>query len=256
MAGQVALPTFLRRLNEQFTVVLWICLGSLLLFGLIILALPFDVDGTDDIVTSVITVLLILIGLTAAICIRYMFDRKAPGAAFGNKPWAVIWLFPLAVTVLFLPWLLSGALADESTSVFMSLVLWLLIAYVALLLGFLFIPFVILPLELIGRGILALISGRHKEAAPMLVIGLYIALVTAFAFVGAFAIENPVPGKLGWGNVIFALIGLPASYTIENQALLWVARAMAVVLIAVPVAYARLHRPQAPTDQRVSRTQA
>lgn len=227
-------------LTNEFTAVLWVCLGGLLFTLLVMSTVPLSMDGTDEWVTSALFTVFIGLGLVSAICVRYLFGMKNPNAAFGPKAWIVIWTYPIATMLVMLPWILAGVLADSETSVLMSVWLLLLFVYIMLLLGFLLVPFAVLPLELIGKGIIQILRGNKEQGSSMLIIGGYIALVTAFAFVGAGALSDMPPANAGWVHIIFALLGLPGVYTVENEGLLWLARLMAVVLIAVPVAASRM----------------
>jgi hypothetical protein len=227
-------------LTNEFTAVLWICLGGLLFTLLIMSTVSLNMDGTDEWVTSALFTVFIGLGLVSAICVRYLFGMKNSNAAFGPKAWTVVWAYPIATMLVMSPWILAGVLADSETSILMSVWLLLLFVYIMLLLGFLLVPFAVLPLELIGKGAIQVIRGNRKQGSSMLIIGGYIALVTAFAFVGAGALSDMPPAQAGWAHIVFALLGLPGVYTIENEGLLWLARLMAVVLIAVPIAASRM----------------
>lgn len=247
--------SLLREITHRYTAVLWVCLIATLLSGLIMLSVPFNMDAYDEWVGSVMTTILIIIGISSAICIRYVFGTKSPDQALSGRAWTVIFVYPLAITALMLPWLLTGVLADDRTSILMSVFLWVLLAYGTLLLGFLLVPFVIVPLELVGRGVIALVQGKREKAGPMLLLGMYIILVTTFCIIGAFSLDDVPPGRAGWGHIIFALLGLPGAYTIESPLLLWIARAIGIILIAVPLTLAarsRSTKELAPTHPRVT----
>lgn len=241
----------LRRITRIYTPVAWLCVAGVLVSVLIMLTFPLGSTLENSEIGLAFASVLAVIGLVAGVGIRYLFTKRAAEVAQKNQPWVVLWIFPFAIMVVLSPWLFTGGLTDQDVTTGMSFLLGFIIAYLALLLGFLSIPFVILPLELIGRGLISLFQGKRKQSGLLLGIGFYIALVTTFCVIGAFAIENPYPGKLGFGNIIFSLLGLPGSYTVENEALLWLIRAMAVVLIAVPIAFSRV-RSQ-PTIEQLRR---
>ena len=96
-------------------------------------------------------------------------------------------------------------------------------------------PFVLAPLELIARGVKGISKGDRKNGLSILGIGLYIAAVTAFSFIGGLAIETERFGPAAWPAIIFSLLGLPGAYEVESEVLLWVARLLAVLLISVPL---------------------
>lgn len=229
--------TLFQRIVRDYTAVIWICLAAVVLSAIVMLSVPFSMDSYDEWVTSAVFTVGIIIAVASATCIRYLFGLKSIDQATGAKPWSVIWLYPLIVSLVMLPWLLGGVMSDDRTSPLMATVLWLLLAYMALLIGFLLVPFVIVPLELIGYGIVALLGGRRKEAGPMLLLGFYIALVTVFSFVGAFALDDMPSARTGYAHIIFALLGLPGLYSVDNELLLWIARLIALLLIAIPLTF-------------------
>lgn len=229
----------IRHLTKHFGNTFWILAAALLLTVLVMMTVPIGADGYDDYTTTVVLMICIILGLAGAAAIRYLFAKPTKESQeTDGRAWGLLWTFPLFITAAMSPWLLSGLLVADDMSVAVSIGLWLLIAYVALLVGFLLVPFVIVPLEMIGVGLLRIMAGRFEEGSRMVAIGLYIALVTAFCVIGGLAISDTPPGQAGWPHVIFALFGLPANYSVESPLLLWIARILGIIIVAIPLAIA------------------
>lgn len=243
---------FMKQLSKKYSRLLWLYVITLAVILLIMASAPLGVDAYDEAGNSAVWAVLMILALFSAIATRYMLERSAKDVT-SRKPWAIILSFPVAATLVMLPWLLGGILVDTETSVVMSILLWVLLAYVALLLGLLLIPFVVLPLELIGVGIISLLQGKYKNAKILLGIGLYIAAVTVFTIIGGLSISNVIVGQLGWIQVLFALFGLPAGYEIESLGLLWTARVIGLLLLAVPIALFLQKGKKRPVDAKKKR---
>ena len=164
-------------------------------------------------------------------------------AVFGRIWWAqdlqtrprLIWFLPAAMALILLP----GALRDSAGEhpPLVELLLLLAATYGSALLGILALMFVLAPLELLGRGILRLLTGR-PDGGWLMFTGTLIGLVTTFAVVGAFAVDDLPPGRAATVPLICALLGIPFGYTVESETLLWIARGLAVLLLAMLLASA------------------
>lgn len=230
----------LKDIGRRFSSGIWIYIITVVMTVIVMLSVPVGADSYDDWTKTVMSTLMFLTALGGAALVRYLFIKPVqepdPRKAKMNRPlWVLMWTLPVAMTIIMLPWLISGILVDRDMTVAGSIFAWLLLSYAALLIGFLLVPFVILPLELIGRSIVAFVRGDKRKGAGMLGIGLYIGAVTMFVICGTLALSDLPPLWLSWGHIIFALLGLSAQYTVDSQLLLWVARILALVLIAVPL---------------------
>ena len=156
-----------------------------------------------------------------------------------------IWFLPAAMALILLP----GALGDSASRnpPLIELLLLLAAAYGSALLGFLALIFVLTPLEMLGRGILRLLTGR-PDGGWLMFTGAVVGLATTFGVVGAFAVDDLPPGRAATVPLICALLGIPFGYTVESETLLWVARGLAVLLLAMMLASAHFgdrHRARA-----------
>ncbi|MDW4573447.1 hypothetical protein R8Z57_11755 [Microbacterium sp. M3] len=145
-----------------------------------------------------------------------------------------IWFLPAAMALILTP----GAVTDSAgRSAAEEVWLLLLAAYGSALLGFLVLVFVFVPLEMLGRGILRLVTGK-PDGGWLIFGGAVIALTTTFAVVGVFAVDDLPPGRAAAIPIICALLGIPFGYTVQSETLLWVARGLALLLIALLLASA------------------
>ena len=160
------------------------------------------------------------------------------------------WFVPVLVVLVLLPWFLSGALATHDVSIPMSIFLYLLLSVAAVLLSFLLVLFALLPAELLGRAALLALRGHWRDALGFAAIALYLGTITAFGFVGAAALDDLPPGSFGWWPILFALFGIPGHYTVESEAMLWLARGMFVLIVAPMLGFWRLRRDAERADAR------
>ena len=171
--------------------------------------------------------------LIVAVYIRIWWSRTRHG---GDDRTRLLWYLPAAMSLVMAPALIAVA-GDASRPWIVDLLLFALLAYAAALLGVLALVLLLLPLELLGRGALRLILGR-PDGGWLLFLGALLALITTFVLVGAFALDDLPVGRPGHWSIVFALLGIPGSYTVASDALLWVARGLAVILTAMLLASA------------------
>ncbi|MGU3644227.1 hypothetical protein ACLBXX_04615 [Microbacterium sp. C23T] len=209
----------------------------------VVVSIGFGTMPWDDSLGEIVGTFGILMVLVA-VYIRIWWARTGDGRDSRTR---LMWYLPAAMTAIITPRLLSaGTGADWPPFVD---VIWILVfAYLAALLGFLALFLFLLPLEALGRGILRLLTGK-SGGGWLLFWGTAGALLTTFVFVGAFALDDLPPGRAGALPVLFALLGIPFGYTVESEALLWVARALALVLIAMLLASAHFGGKQREREQ-------
>ncbi|MFE5409190.1 hypothetical protein [Microbacterium sp. NPDC056569] len=202
-------------------------------------SLPWD-DSLGEIVGA-FGVLMVLV----AVYIRIWWARTGDGRDSRTR---LMWYLPAAMTAVITPGLLSeGTGADWPP--FVDVLWFLVFAYLAALLGFLALFLFLLPLEALGRGILHLVTGK-PGGGWLLFWGTAGALLTTFVFVGAFALDDLPPGRAGALPVLFALLGIPFGYTVESETLLWIARALALVLTAMLLASAHFGGRQREREEK------
>lgn len=146
----------------------------------------------------------------------------------------LMWFLPAVVAAILAPSVLAADGSGGNPPV-VDVLLLVLAAYGAALLGFLALIFVLAPLEMLGRGILRLVTGR-PDGGWLLFGGALVGLVTIFGVVGAFALDDIPSGRAAMIPVLCALLGIPYGYTVESEVLLWVARGLALLLIAMLLA--------------------
>lgn len=190
-----------------------------------------------------------LLMLLVAVYLRIWYARTQHG---GDDRTRLIWYLPAAMALIIAPALVTVA-GDASRPWIVDVLLFVLLAYAAALLGVLALLMFLLPLELLGRGALRLITGR-PDGGWLLFWGAFGALLTTLILVGAFALDDLPPGRAAMVPVICALLGLPAGYTVESEQLLWLARALVVLLTAMLLASA--HFDGVRRDAAVRRTAA
>jgi len=167
--------------------------------------------------------------LLVAVYIRIWWARSGGGRDSRTR---LMWYLPAAMTAIIAPGLLAADTGAQWPP-FVDLLWFLAIAYTAALLGLIALFLLLLPLEALGRGIMRLVTGR-PGGGWLLFWGTVGALLTTFVFVGAFALDDLPPGRAGALPVLFALFG----YTVESELLLWIFRALALVLTAMLLASA------------------
>ncbi len=172
-----------------------------------------------------------LLAILVAVCLRIWWAQDRLEGRI-----RLMWFLPAVVALVLAP---AALAADRSgrDSPLVDVLLLVAAAYGAAILGLLVLVLVLVPLELLGRGILRLLTGR-PDGGWLIFGGTAIALVTTLGVVGAFALDDLPAGRRGTIPVLFALLGIPSAYTVESEGLLWVARAIALVLVALLLASA------------------
>ncbi len=151
-----------------------------------------------------------------------------------------IWFLPAAVTLTMLPVIVAGGL-DPEMNTFLSLFLFLLLAYTCLLVALLVALLVVWPLELLGRGLVRVATGK-PDGGPLLLWGSAGVLFTLFCVLPVVALDDLPSGRGAAGAIFKAVFGIEGGYTVTSPTTLWVVRAAAVALAAVILAAARQGR--------------
>ena len=204
--------------------------------------LPWGSDGDSERISGLMLGIGAAIALQAALMIRYGFKRIRKDQKVSNdlddgpfSGWRFTFWSPIAAILVLTPWIVSGTFNADDVNTIGALFFMLLIFYAAVLIGFLLVPFIFLPLELIATALYSLVVKRDTSKIGYLYVGGFIALITTFIFVMASATDLYYPGVAGGAAGIPALFGIPGAYDVKNEFLLWVGRAIAAVLITIGI---------------------
>ncbi|MFZ1301544.1 MAG: hypothetical protein WAQ27_03135 [Candidatus Microsaccharimonas sp.] len=147
------------------------------------------------------------------------------------RGWRFTPFTPLLGAIILLPLIISGVYNTDDVNAVGAFFLMLVLGLIAFLIGFLVAAFIIAPIEALTRGIIALAKG-DKTKIGYIYFGLFVAALTSFIIVGTLAVDPHSPYPAGSFQVALALLGIPGNYSIESEALLWVARLLIVGIIA------------------------
>lgn len=250
MAKQAAksekLPFLKGRLFE-----LVLCIVSLTVILIAALQVPLTANGYDDRVTPMMFTIFITIGVASAVMIRhgflasYKLPEKDPERGNMFYRWFFFWLFPVAVFVILLPWVIAGVFNSDDINTFGALAMFLFIPWFMVGLGFIAAAIVWFPIELTIRSIAKFIGTRGKQGMGGMIVGCYLLLVAAFIAVGALAASPDLPGKAGFPALIAALFGLPGAYEVTSEFFLWVTRLLGIVMVVLPFIFYRISKKHA-----------
>ena len=204
--------------------------------------LPWGIGGDSERISGLMLGIGTAIALQAAFMFRYGFLRVRKDQEINNdlddgpfRGWRFTFSSPVAAILIVMPWIVSGTFNADDVNTVGALFFMVLLFGAAVLIGFLIVPFIFLPIELIAKGLYNLIVKRDASKIIFLYIGGFIALVTTFIFVMAAATNTYYPGIAGGAAGIPALFGIPGAYDVEDEFLLWVARVITAVLITAGV---------------------
>lgn len=224
---------------------------SLTVILVVALQVPFTADGYDDRVTPMMFTIFGVIGVASAIMIRHgllaSLKRPEKDPERGNMfyRWFFFWLFPVAVFVVLLPWIIAGVFNSDDMNTIGSMAMLLFIPWLMVGLGFLAAAIVWFPIELTIRSIIKFIRTRGKQGIGGMIVGCYLLLVVAFIAVGSMAASADLPGKAGHPALIAALFGLPGAYEVKSEFFLWIARALGIVMVGLPFVFYRIAKKHA-----------
>ena len=177
------------------------------------------------------------ITLQAALMIRTGFVRNAADNLISEdktdhpfKGWRFTLFTPLLGVIILLPAILAGVFNDDDINTVGVFFLMLLMSCMAFLLSALVAAFIIAPIELLIRGVVALIKGDRSKVHYVL-IGTFIAGLTAFIVLGSMSVAAELPYPAGSFQVLLALFGIPGGYEVTNETLLWVTRGILAAII-------------------------
>ena len=152
------------------------------------------------------------------------------------------WVAPIIALLILVPSMISGVFAGGGMTngemIGFSLFALALTTIGAPLVA----AFIIAPLELFIRGIVALVR-RDTSRMHYTVVGLTFAGLTAFIVCGSLAVSANLPYPAGSGQAFMALLGIPGGYEVKSEFFLWVTRAIGL-FYAVLIAYALLTKPK------------
>lgn len=232
-----------------------VCSLALVATVVVMLQLPFTIDGYDDRVTTAMFSLFAISCAVAVIMLRHEVirfakwnryietlshdERKkidtAPDAFFYR--WLFTWLFPLASFLVILPWIIAGVFNSDDMNTIGSMVILFFAPWVMYLIGSLVAAFVVYPIETTIRGAIKLIATGGKEGLGQLSIGAYCLLVLGFIVSGSLAASSSLVGGSAQADLFAALLGLPGGYVVKDQTLLWVTRVLFVAMIVIPLVF-------------------
>lgn len=117
-----------------------------------------------------------------------------------------------------------------------------LLLTIAVLIGLLVGMIVVVPIAMLGRALVRVLTGRPVAAASVVIATLLLTVV-AFATVTGFAIDAPAGGTSrgrAWEGILVVLTGLSAGgAVVVSQPLAWIARGLAVLIVVQVVALVR-----------------
>jgi hypothetical protein len=234
---EAAQARFLRRFRiaEVVVTVLVLVVVVLRLVGL------GSAESRSSEVTSALSAIMIVLGVQGAVMTRVGLQvyLTASDSRLQRTPpyrvWVVTPFSPVLVLLAVLPWVLGGSFGPGH-SVAGSLWLLFLLFVLAAGLGLLAVPAVLAPLELLGRGVGKVVRGTgartRREGAGYVRGALYLGAITLFVLVVAGGVDLGGSGRVAWSSAVLAVLGLPGDHDVRNPALLWIGRAMLLVLAA------------------------
>lgn len=160
---------------------------------------------------------------------RFMSEDKTDHLLKGIR---FTYFVPLISIAVLLPALFSGVFVDQSTNAADAVWLILLSQFFILLSAPLVAAFVLVPLQLVAKGMVAIIRG-DKSQYHLGIVGLLIAGLTAFILVGTLAVAPANPFPVGSIEVVLSILGIPGNYEIQSELYLWVVRGIVAFYIAV-----------------------
>lgn len=229
---------------------------TILLIGhtLLLLLRPGDQSFLTTIMFSIVILLILHGGYITRLC----FQTLPQGTPNQSNARTNLFFYglrfsfftPIIAILVLLPVIISGAFATDDMGIVASGFLLLLVFAVALLLSPIVALLVIAPVELIVRGVVALVKG-DKARTGYLFIGGYIALFTVFAIIMSFAVDIDTVYPASTVPIIASLLGLPANYSVENEALLWLGRLILAVLALSLIGFARFGNKKSLEDRGI-----
>lgn len=143
-------------------------------------------------------------------------------------------------------------LGDEGPLLIALLAVPLFLA-LGMLFGALAWLFVVVPLNMLVRGLYYAVIKREQGVFRVLSLPLMLLALGSLIIIMPMAVDlNGPPGKFGWSTVIKAMIGLPGNYDVINETAFIIGRIVSVVTAILIVMYIVL----ASRDQRARRRQA
>lgn len=152
------------------------------------------------------------------------------------------WFAPLIALLILIPSFMSGVFLDSEMTTGAMIGFSFFALVIATIGAPLVAAFVIAPIELLLRGIIAIVR-RDTSRMHYAVVGLSIAGLTAFIAFGTAAVSPALPYPAGSVQVVLALLGIPGDYDVKSEVFLWVTRAI-VLFYVLLIAYATMAKPK------------
>ena len=213
-----------------------ICLVALGIAIIAMLQVPFTTSPDGDAPTTAIFTIFIAEGLAAALMLRHgvlkMIKKKKEISIFHR--WLFIWLLPLAIFVVQLPWIFAGAFNDHDVNTIGAMAMLLFLPWIMIALGFLAMGIFWAPIEMTARGAYTAIKTKGKEGMGQLGMGLYFLLWVTIIIFGVLAASTDRVSYQAHNALLAALLGLPGDYSIKDETFLWVTRILLIIAIATP----------------------
>lgn len=218
-----------------------ICLVALVVAIIAMLQVPFTANPRGDSPTVAVFTIFIAEGVAAALMLRHgvlkMTKSKKEIGIFHR--WLFIWLLPVAIFVVQLPWIFAGAFNDHDVNTIGAMAMLLFLPWIMIALGFLAMGIFWAPIEMTARGAYTSIKTKGKEGMGQLGMGLYFLLWVAIIICGILAASTDRVSYQAHSALLAALLGLPGDYTIKDETFLWVTRILLIIAIALPLIFGR-----------------
>ena len=146
------------------------------------------------------------------------------------RGWRLTPFIPVIGLIIMTPAILSGMFNGDDIGTVGNFFMMLMLLFVASLLGPLVAAFIIAPIELIIRGVIALIKG-DKTRIGYVIVGGVIASLTVFIALGSMAVSAGMPYPAGSVQIVLALLGIPGDYRVNSEGLLWLTRLLLLGLV-------------------------
>ena len=207
----------------------------------VMLALPPEQDRHHSELTSAFYAVLAILAMQSAVVTRVgvglvieprsLLKRAAPF----RDGWFITAATPVAVLCLLAPWIVAGEFDDrrESSAWQLAFLLFLLLV-AATISGPLLLVAVLLPIELLIRGLVRVVTGRSKSdrsegIGTLRLAGVITYLVAMCLLIGGTAsIATPQQRGLVW----LVVLGLAGNEGVEHLWLLWIGRLMFYAFLA------------------------
>lgn len=170
-----------------------------------------------------------------SIFIRFNHDYQQVSEDKKDTPFrglSVTLFSPLIPLLILIPSFISGVFIDSATTTGDVVGISFFLLVIATIGSPLITVFIVLPIELLLRGIVAIVR-RDTSRMHYALIGLIVAGLTAFIWIGSASVDASLPYPAGSLQVVLAILGIPGDYEVTSQAGLWVVRGIVLLYITL-----------------------